>query len=402
VHSTASREYRRIIDQARRQGNLDSNPEQVARIDRIGHRLIDQTGDLRPGAPSWEWEIHIIDRAAVNAWAMPGGKIVVYTGLLDRIKPIDNEIASLIGHEIAHALREHGAERISEQLTTGLILDVAVSVLGIDERYALIADLLTDVVFTLPHSRQHELEADALGLELAARAGFNPTGGVSLWRKMTRKAGGSWPEFLSTHPSHTTRIRELSHYAQEVMPLYEAAPTRLARSTPTNVRPPDTSPRPTARGPATLSVATHPLATILVNGERMESNPVINHVVRPGPVRLQFEVNDNSAGRWQDEMVLEITPGEHRNLGRIALTRPAPAAVTETAFLTVGTRPLSVIYVNGERAQGNPLVNYEVPAGSVQLRFEVSNEGLTWYDELEVTLTAGNRRNLGRLYLERR
>jgi hypothetical protein len=134
----------------------------------------------------------------------------------------------------------------------------------------------------------------------------------------------------------------------------------------------------------------------------MESNPVINHVVRPGPVRLQFEVNDNSAGRWQDEMVLEITPGEHRNLGRIALTRPAPAAVTETAFLTVGTRPLSVIYVNGERAQGNPLVNYEVPAGSVQLRFEVSNEGLTWYDELEVTLTAGNRRNLGRLYLERR
>jgi predicted Zn-dependent protease len=179
--------------------------------------------------------------------------MAIYTGLLERIEPTDDELATLIGHEITHALREHSRERVSERLGTNLLIDIAISTLGIDERQAILVELITELTFTLPNSRLHEREADCIGVELAARAGFNPLGAVTLWQKMARQNTGNSPEFLSTHPSPANRIRDLWQYAQRVDPLYQSSRRRLAqtRTAPAQPRP---SPRTgTCSEPSTLS-----------------------------------------------------------------------------------------------------------------------------------------------------
>lgn len=146
--------------------------------------------------------------------------MAVYTGLLNQIKPTDDELAAVMGHEISHALREHARERVSQQMVTNVGLSVLAAATGVS------ADLggkLTDVMFTLPNSRTHESEADLMGLELAARAGYDPRAAVTLWQKMGSASSGSPPEFLSTHPSASTRIKDLQAASQRVLPLYEQA-----------------------------------------------------------------------------------------------------------------------------------------------------------------------------------
>jgi predicted Zn-dependent protease len=217
----AGQQYAEIIQKARAQGALDRDARQVARVREISKRLIAQVGTFRPDAASWQWEVHVLSVNEVNAWCMPGGKIAVYTGLLNQIKPSDAELAAVLGHEIAHALREHARERVSQQMVTNLGLSVLSIATGVS---ADLGSKLTDVMFTLPNSRTHETEADLMGLELAARAGYDPRAAVTLWQKMGAADGGSAPpEFLSTHPSAATRISELQAAAQRVMPLYEQA-----------------------------------------------------------------------------------------------------------------------------------------------------------------------------------
>jgi len=217
----AGQQYAEIIQKARAQGALDRDARQVARVREISKRLIAQAGTFRPDAASWQWEVHVLSVNEVNAWCMPGGKIAVYTGLLNQIKPSDAELAAVLGHEIAHALREHARERVSQQMVTNLGLSVLSIATGVS---ADLGSKLTDVMFTLPNSRTHETEADLMGLELAARAGYDPRAAVTLWQKMGAADGGSAPpEFLSTHPSAATRISELQAAAQRVMPLYEQA-----------------------------------------------------------------------------------------------------------------------------------------------------------------------------------
>ena len=131
-----------------------------------------------------------------------------------------------MGHEIAHALREHGRERVSQQLATGLAVGIASAALGLGQGGAQLADMVAQVTFTLPNSRLHEQEADRIGVELAARAGYDPRAAVSIWQKMAQGGGGAPPEFLSTHPSTATRIQDLQVYADKVMPLYEATRRR--------------------------------------------------------------------------------------------------------------------------------------------------------------------------------
>jgi predicted Zn-dependent protease len=154
---------------------------------------------------------------------MPGGKIAVYTGLIEKLNATDEELAAVMGHEIAHALREHGRERASQAQAQGILIGVIGAVAGLPQGTLDLTQMVVDLTFNLPNSREHETEADRIGVELAARAGFDPRGAISLWEKMGKVGGGQPPQFLSTHPSHESRISDLRVYAAKVLPLYEAA-----------------------------------------------------------------------------------------------------------------------------------------------------------------------------------
>jgi predicted Zn-dependent protease len=169
--------------------------------------------------------VNVVTTQEVNAWCMPGGKIAVYTGLITKLNITDEELAAVMGHEIAHALREHGRERASEQMTQQLGVQVLSVLTGINLETQL-TDIILNVTLALPHSRTHETEADRIGVELAARSGFDPRAAVSLWQKMGKLGGDKPPEWLSTHPSDQTRTRDVQGYAERVMPLYEAARAR--------------------------------------------------------------------------------------------------------------------------------------------------------------------------------
>lgn len=229
VNQAAAKAYADTVGQAESEQALNRDPRQVARVRAVAERLIPATAVFRPDAPGWKWEVNVIDSPELNAWCMPGGKIAVYSGLLDKLRLSDDELAAVMGHEIAHALREHGRERASQAMATNLGLSVAGAVLGAGRVQMDLAGLITELTISLPNSRQFETEADRVGVELAARAGYDPRAVLVLWRKMQQAGGSSPPQWLSTHPSHESRQRDLADYAQRVLPLYQAAhaaPTR--------------------------------------------------------------------------------------------------------------------------------------------------------------------------------
>ncbi|MBI4195348.1 MAG: M48 family metallopeptidase [Betaproteobacteria bacterium] len=226
VNRGADQAYRQTIAEAAKKGTLNRNSAQVSRVRAAARRLIDVTGAFRGDAPGWRWEVNVITSPDVNAWCMPGGKVAVYTGLFERLNATDDELAAVLGHEIAHALREHGRERASQQMAQGVAIGILGAAAGLGEAGVDLAQLVANVTYGLPNSREFEREADRIGVELAARAGFDPRAAVSLWRKMTRTGGARPPQFLSTHPSDDSRIRELQGYAARVMPLYESARRR--------------------------------------------------------------------------------------------------------------------------------------------------------------------------------
>jgi len=219
----AQKQYAGIVSQAKSQGALDVDAKQTARVKAIAQRLIAQVGVFRPDAAQWNWEVHVLNSDEVNAWCMPGGKIAVYSGMIKQLKPTDDELAAVIGHEMAHALREHSREQVSQQMATDMGLTVLSALTG-SSATADLGGKLSEVMFTLPNSRTHETEADRMGVELAARAGYDPRAAVTLWQKMgSLSAGNAPPEFLSTHPSAATRTADLTKIAEQVMPLYQSA-----------------------------------------------------------------------------------------------------------------------------------------------------------------------------------
>lgn len=214
--------YAQTLNDAKAKGQLNANAAQAQRVRTISQRLIAQVGTFRPEAASWKWEVNVIDSKEVNAWCMPGGKIAVYTGLINSVKPTDDELAAVIGHEIAHALREHARERASQQMATSVGLSVLSVVTG-NQATSDLGGTLANVMFGLPNSRLHETEADRMGVELAARAGYDPRAAVTLWTKMGALSGGAaQPELLSTHPSAESRIADLKVASEKVLPLYQA------------------------------------------------------------------------------------------------------------------------------------------------------------------------------------
>lgn len=223
LESAAAKQYSQLLAQAAKQGKLNADPSEYARVKEIADRLIPQTKVFRPDALNWKWEVNVLSSPEVNAWCMPGGKIAVYSGLIEKLKITDDELAAVMGHEISHALREHSRERASEQAVANLGISVLATVAGIGQIGQKGMEYAYQGLLGLPNSRTHETEADRMGVELAARAGYDPRAAISLWKKMGEVGGGEPPKFLSTHPPRAERMRDLTVYSDKVLPLYQQA-----------------------------------------------------------------------------------------------------------------------------------------------------------------------------------
>ena len=231
VERSASQQYLQLLNQADEKRALaPKDNAQLVRLRAIAQKIIPFALDWNPRARNWQWEVNLIGSSQINAFCMPGGKIVFYTGILEKLQLSDDEVAMVMGHEIAHALREHARERMGKSAATHGIARLAgalaSSYFGIDPR-------ITDGIasgganlLTLEFSRDDESEADLVGMELAARAGFNPRAGVTLWQKMGAANKNAPPQWLSTHPAGTRRIADIEANLPKVLPLYERARAR--------------------------------------------------------------------------------------------------------------------------------------------------------------------------------
>ncbi|MCL2657439.1 MAG: M48 family metallopeptidase [Betaproteobacteria bacterium] len=220
----AGLEYQQVLGSAQKSNALNVDKGQTQRVRQIADRLIPGVAVFRPDALNWKWEVNVLTSKEMNAWCMPGGKIAVYSGLIDQLKLTDDELAAVMGHEIAHALREHAWERASKTANAQLGLAVLGIALGQPSLTNDLGGMAYQAMFGLPNSREQETEADRIGVELAARAGYDPRAAVSLWDKMARQSSGSGPpQWLSTHPSQEARQADLAVYAEKVLPLYEEA-----------------------------------------------------------------------------------------------------------------------------------------------------------------------------------
>ena len=221
--SASKQAYVNTLEPFKKAGKLDSDTALVKRINRITTRLIEQAGMMRPETRKWDWSVKVIDDPkVVNAWCMAGGKMAFYTGLIAQLKLTDDEIAQVMGHEIAHALLNHTAERMSVAMASDLAVNLYNATIGISTGTTSLATAAAQVAVKLPNSRQSESEADRIGIELAAKAGYNPNASVTLWQKMSRLGGGSL-EFMSTHPSPKNREKALKRLIPKMMPYYQAA-----------------------------------------------------------------------------------------------------------------------------------------------------------------------------------
>jgi predicted Zn-dependent protease len=225
LEGSAARQYGDLKRQAAAKGALapDDHP-QVQRLRAIAAKIVPFAGRWNPRAAQWRWEVNLIGSKQINAFCMPGGKIAFYTGILDTLRLSDDEVAMIMGHEIAHALREHARERIAKSELTNLGASLLGEFIG-GGRYTG-AFQLGGSLLSLKFSRDDESEADVVGLELAARAGFDPRAGISLWQKMGAASRGAPPQWLSTHPAGNNRIKEIEQHLPQVMPLYQQAAKR--------------------------------------------------------------------------------------------------------------------------------------------------------------------------------
>jgi Zn-dependent protease with chaperone function len=224
LERSATRQYAQVLAEAKAKGALapDNHP-QLKRLRAMAAKLIPYTRQWNPRVSGWQWEVNLIGSQQINAWCMPGGKIAFYTGILDKLKLTDDEAAMIMGHEMAHALREHARERLAKSQATDMGLRLGAQLLGLGQVGDLAAGLGGQLL-TLKYSRDDETEADLVGLEIAARGAYQPEASVQLWKKMVAANGGSGgPGFLSTHPAGPERIRQLEANLPKVQGLYQQA-----------------------------------------------------------------------------------------------------------------------------------------------------------------------------------
>jgi predicted Zn-dependent protease len=222
INLASAQAYSKMLKETAANKTLNRDPAMLARVQGISRKLIAQAPVFRADASRWNWEVNVFQSEEVNAFCMAGGKIGVYAGLINKLQLTDAEIAAVVGHEIAHALREHVREQVSLQYAAklpGLLLAIFTG----SQALADLGDMVSDVTLGLPRSREAEREADDMGVELAARAGYDPRAAISLWQKMNRLNEGRPPEFLSTHPSPETREEDLARTSERVLHLYHPA-----------------------------------------------------------------------------------------------------------------------------------------------------------------------------------
>ncbi|MFC5513644.1 M48 family metallopeptidase [Massilia jejuensis] len=225
LNEAAAQQYQEMMAQAQQKGALvPPTDPRVKRLRNVAQRLIPHTPRWNASARDWQWQVNLVDQPQVNAFCMPGGRIGFFTGIVDQLKLTDDEMAAIMGHEIAHALREHGRERMAKSGITSVVARGAgalgAAIFGIDPG---ITNTVTGMIgqgVVLKFSRDEEREADLVGLDIAARAGYDPRAGIALWRKMAMLNKGAPPEFLSTHPGGETRIRDMERHMNVLLPLY--------------------------------------------------------------------------------------------------------------------------------------------------------------------------------------
>ena len=227
IESAAAQQYREMLNQAAQQRALaPADHPQVRRLRAIAQRLIPYSNEpnlhTTPRARQWNWEVNLIGSSQINAFCMPGGKIAFYYGILEKLQLNDDEVAMVMGHEIAHALREHARERMGKTAATRGVIEIGSALLGLGSGGRYLADMGGQLL-TLRFSRDDEIEADKIGLDLSARAGYDPRAGISLWHKMASASRGAPPQWLSTHPSGSSRIRDIEDTLPAVLPVYERA-----------------------------------------------------------------------------------------------------------------------------------------------------------------------------------
>lgn len=221
IEESAAQQYSKMLQQAASQGALvGKDHPQVKRLRAIATKIVPNAMGWNPRAANWRWEVNLIGSKQINAFCMPGGKIAFYSGILEQLKLTDDEVATVMGHEVAHALREHARERMGKNAATSVGANLLSGVLGLGQLGQTVTNYGAQLL-TLQFSRSDESEADLVGMELAARSGFDPRAGVSLWQKMAAASKGAPPQWLSTHPSGNTRIADIQANLPKVMPLYQ-------------------------------------------------------------------------------------------------------------------------------------------------------------------------------------
>lgn len=224
--AASKQQYLQTMGKLRSEGKLVTDPKILKRVDTITGRLIAQAILMRPATQSWEWSVQVIDDPKqVNAWCMAGGRMAIYTGLLQKVDPTDDELAQVMGHEISHALANHTAERMSVAMASQ-IGAMAVGIASDSAAGMAAAQTAAALAITLPNSRTSESEADRIGIELAAKAGYDPRAAATLWQKMEKAGGNGTPQWLSTHPAPGNRQATLAQLAPQMMPYYQQTGAR--------------------------------------------------------------------------------------------------------------------------------------------------------------------------------
>ena len=218
--SESEKAYLSTVNELDQKDQLVNDPQLVSRVRNITGRLVTEAIRMYPKSQRWKWSVAIIDDPeTLNAWCMAGGRMAIYTGIITKLNLTDDELAQIMGHEIAHALANHTAERMSRAMLINAGLIAAAKLSENNQMVLGGSALAAKLALELPNSRTAETEAERIGTELAARAGYNPKAAVTLWGKMAKAGGGGTPEFLSTHPSSKNRSKELGKLAPQMLQL---------------------------------------------------------------------------------------------------------------------------------------------------------------------------------------
>jgi predicted Zn-dependent protease len=223
IEAAATQQYQQMLREAAAQRALaGASHPQLQRLRYIAERIIPHTEPWNSRARQWRWEVNLLGSPQVNAFCMPGGKIAFFSGILEKLKLSDDEVATIMGHEAAHALREHARERMGKNVMTRGAIEIGAAIFGLGGLGRTAADIGGQLL-SLRFGREDESEADIVGMDLAARAGYDPAAGITLWQKMLQANRGAPPEFMSSHPAGDTRIRDIQAKLPKVQPLYRRA-----------------------------------------------------------------------------------------------------------------------------------------------------------------------------------